>query len=257
MDELRDPRIDKTAFTCPHCRAYSAQAWLDCAGSALVGNKRIPSILNANDLEKAEAGKEKSAFSRQTYEFTIRAVKRAPFLSPIEDTGYTIGNIFLSRCTNCSEIGIWVYDQLIWPATLSYPPAHFDMPEELLRDYDEAGSILNFSPRGAAALLRLVVQKLCVILGEDGKNINEDIASLVKKGLNVKVQKMLDTVRVIGNEAVHPGSMDIKDDRAIAETLFRLVNRIVDLEISQPKQVDEIYNSLPKSKIEGIEKRDS
>ena len=33
----------------------------------------------------------------------------------------------------------------------------------------------------------------------------EDIVSMVKRGLEEQVQKALDAVRVIGNNAVHPG----------------------------------------------------
>ena len=76
--------------------------------------------------------------------------------------------------------------------------------------------------------MRLCVQRLCRHLGEKGENIDDDICALVKKGLNPLVQKSLDIVRVIGNEAVHPGVLDLKDDRDTALRLFELVNSIAD-----------------------------
>jgi hypothetical protein len=99
-----------------------------------------------------------------------------------------------------------------------------DLPDELFADFNEPREIVNASPRGAAALLRLVIQKLCGHLGEKGKNTDDDIASLVAKGLNPLVQQALDVVRVIGNEAVHPGAIDLKDDRDTALRLFQVVN---------------------------------
>ena len=128
---------------------------------------------------------------------------------------------------------------------------------DILRDYEEASSILNLSPRGAAALLRLAIQKLCKHLGENGKNINNDIESLVKKGLSPIIQKSLDVVRVIGNEAVHPGTLDLRDDRDVASKLFRLVNLITDRMITYPKQVNEMFDGLPAPKKEEIQKRDT
>lgn len=116
--------------------------------------------------------------------------------------------------------------------------------------------ILDLSPRGAAALLRLGIQKLCQHLGETGENLYHDIAALVKKGLDVRVQRALDVVRVIGNNAVHPGHIDLRDDRATAEKLFGLVNLIAERMISQPKHVQELYESLPEGARKAIEKRD-
>jgi len=64
-------------------------------------------------------------------------------------------------------------------------------------------------------------------------------------------------VRVIGNDAVHPGQIDLKDNTDMAEKLFDLVNLITDVMITQPKQVDDLYESLPHSKKEQIIKRDT
>src|SRR5690606_29908829 len=113
------------------------------------------------------------------------------------------------------------------------------------------------SPRGAAALLRLSIQKLCAYLGQPGHNINSDIKALVALGLPPKVQEALDTVRVIGNNAVHPGKIDLKDDIDIVNMLFKLVNFIAQKMITEPKEIDEIYSSLPAEKIDGIRQRDS
>jgi hypothetical protein len=135
-------------------------------------------------------------------------------------------------------------------------PANPDLPEDVRRDYDEASTILDLSPRGAAALIRLGIQKLCKELGQPGKNINADIKALVAGGLDPRVQRALDAVRVIGNNAVHPGQIDLRDDRATAESLFRLMNLIAEKMISEPKHVDEVYAALPEDARAAIEKRD-
>lgn len=94
-------------------------------------------------------------------------------------------------------------------------------------------------------------------LGEQGKRIDDDIASLVKKGLRIEIQQALDSVRVIGNESVHPGEIDLRDDPDTANALFGLVNVIVEDRISQPKKISEIYSGLPANKsLKRIEDRD-
>lgn len=131
-----------------------------------------------------------------------------------------------------------------------------DLPDDIKVDFREAQSIVNASPRGSAALLRLCIQKLCKHLGEKGKNINDDIGELVKKGLDSRVQKALDVVRVIGNEAVHPGQIDLKDDLETANKLFVVVNLIADALITQPKMVEGLFNGIPETKRAEIAKRD-
>ena len=64
------------------------------------------------------------------------------------------------------------------------------------------------------------------------------------------------SVRVIGNEAVHPGTLDLKDDTDTAGKLFRLVNIIVEQMISNQKHVDELFDKIPPTKKKGIEERD-
>ena len=140
---------------------------------------------------------------------------------------------------------------------LEAPQASKEMPDMIKKDYDEARLVFSNSSRSAAALLRLVIQKLCIELGEKGKNINDDIASLVKKGLPDKIQQGLDVVRVIGNNAVHPGVIDVDDNHEMVLGLFKIVNLIVETMITTPKEINEMYQNLPESAKKQINSRDS
>lgn len=162
----------------------------------------------------------------------------------------------LSNCTSCKAPTIWLQDKIIFPLHSSAEPPNSDLPPEIRADYEEAQNIASLSPRGAAALLRLAIQKLCVFLGQPGKNINADIGALVAAGLPLRVQQALDSVRVIGNDAVHPGTIDLRDDRETVNKLFRLVNFIAHKTITEPREVEEIYNGLPADKLSGISQRD-
>lgn len=176
----------------------------------------------------------------------------------ISSRGYLgeIEGLSVSTCERCGNYSLWLEEKMISPISSIAPLPTEDMPPNVKDDFSEARNIVNASPRAAAALLRLALQKLMPHLGESGKDINNDIASLVKKGLPEKIQKALDTVRVIGNNAVHPGEIDLKDDTETAITLFNLVNMIVDVMITQPKEIDKLYEKIPTGAKEAIKKRD-
>lgn len=164
----------------------------------------------------------------------------------------------IARCRRCKRYSIWINHRMVYPGFVTAPEPNPDLSEEVKIDFEEARKILGDSPRGAAALLRLAIQKTCKELGEKGDNINADIASLVQKGLPVRVQQALDTVRVVGNNAVHPGQIDIRDNTDVALKLFGLVNLIADVMISQPKHVAALYNAIvPEDARKAIEQRDS
>ena len=251
------PAVNKLAFNCPHCGALAKQFWFNAYAWALdkdewpdiKGNQWLLDIDFSNIDDEEERERE--------FLWSRRMVSGMPFFD-IDDARCTdaVRNLHISRCFNCNEVGIWLYDRLLWPQRGEVPLPNRDLPEEIQRDYDEAGAILDLSPRGAAALLRLAIQKLCKELGGKGKRIDEDIAALVKKGLDVRVQQALDVVRVIGNKAVHPGQVDLRDDRATAEKLFGLVNLIAEIMISQPKHVQEMFAGLPEEARTAIQKRD-
>ena len=165
-------------------------------------------------------------------------------------------NIIIASCVNCKRKIIWVNNKYVYPDTIA-EEAKDDMPDSVKELYNEAGSIYNKSPRAACALLRLAIDRLCNELGEKDRDINKNIGALVKKGLPQSIQQALDVVRVVGNKAVHPGqiSFDV-DDKNTAIMLMHLLNIIVERMISEPKEIESLYQGLPESVKESIAKRD-
>ena len=256
------PSIRTTAFNCPHCSVLTNQTWFKLYADEIDRSEhRLPHIPDNDFVEAIKKNPDlKLEQKKSLLQWTARIKGGLVFLEPSSRSARSVvpaSNVHLSQCYDCGEIAVWIYERLLFPPTKFGIVPNPDLPAEVLVDFDEAREIVNASPRGAAALLRLCVRKLCKHLGEKGKNIDDDIASLVKKGLNPRVQKSLDIVRVIGNEAVHPGVLDLKEDRDTAISLFGLINSIVDQMISQPKAVDDLYGKLPPAKRKAIEERDT
>ena len=176
-----------------------------------------------------------------------------PFVG--QDRPFARFDICISECPDCRKLSLWASGLCVYPRAED-PPAHPDLPEHIRGDYVEACRVLDLSPRASAALLRLVVEKLCAHLVGPSKRLDDGIAALVKRGLDVRVQRALDVVRVVGNDAVHPGKMDSGDSRAVAEDLFHLVNLIVERLISFPKHIDDLYDALPHGARQAIDRRD-
>jgi hypothetical protein len=234
MIPYEQPQLDKTAFNCPHCNAYSEQIWYGCI------------------------------FALNQDQYIAMNTPSASNQTP-NDQSVLLDDFRISLCYRCKKYTIWhvviadIHSDtgiMIFPDETNIPPPNPDLPEEIKNDYLEASSIHNKSPRGAAALLRLCIEKLCKELGEKGKNLNKAIGNLVKKGLSEEVQQALDSVRVIGNEAVHPGLLDLKDNPETTEILFKIVNIIANRMISEKKEIDQVFNLLPIDKRKEIKRRD-
>jgi hypothetical protein len=253
------PLITETAFECPHCGAYTTQYWFDLYANPREKNS-TPNIPKKESIKHILEDRETPEEVKQNFlRWVDRLALGLVLIQKMSDSKYVyndVENLHLSKCYNCNKVAVWVHNSLLFPREKTGISPNQDLPEDIIHDFEEARSIIGESPRGAAALLRLCVQKLCVHLGEKGKNLDDDIASLVSKGLNPLVKKSLDIVRVIGNEAVHPGVIDLNDNREIANQLLGLINSIATQMISHPKNIEKLYQELPPSKREAIEKRD-
>ena len=105
---------------------------------------------------------------------------------------------YLVECWHCKGFSIWHKEQMIYPSGGPAPLPHPDLPDDIKEDYEEARSIVSRSPRSAAALLSLAVDKLLDwiikeknLLGGNKKDINAKIKLLVEKGLRPELQKSI------------------------------------------------------------------
>ena len=225
------PDHTKDAFNCPHCDAYARQIWSDCF----------------SQTEEPTLGPDATKFSLVGKSKWYKAR--------------------VSICSHCDQPTIWLIglashppfrDQLtkmIHPVGRAGPPVNEDLNDEIKEIYNEAADIVNRSPRAACALLRLAVQMLLKQVGVEG-DINEGIKKLMEQGkLEPEIQEALDTLRVTGNHAVHPGQIDF-DNAKDALALFDWINIIAEALISRRKRIRERFNNLPKKDKEKIKKRD-
>lgn len=215
------PDVDLPSFHCPHCGAFA-------------------------QMRKALLEPKQLTFSEEAFQIT--------------------------RCGACHKDAVWRgkashipggialnirEPKLIYPTLAMAPMPNADMPDDIAATYLEARDVLSASPRAAAALLRLCIQQICVFKGLPGKKLNDDIGTLVSQGLPNQVQMALDAVRVVGNNAVHPGELTASDTQAMASSLFELVNLVAEELISRPKRIEALYQRLPAGALASIERRDA
>lgn len=236
-----NPRLGAASFKCPYCEIVSQQRW-HAVGitETTIGAKRLIDLLTPlQPTEDAIAGEGALGWRGVTAQTAL------------------LERMHIGICSNCQGMSVWLGARLIYPVKTTAPDPSPDLPEPARTDYLEAAHVLPHSPRAAAALLRLSTEKLLGhLLGKSAK-IDSMIADFVKLGVSPLITNAMDVLRVTGNEAVHPGTMDNVDDQNTALSLFGLINLIVDAQITQPKHVQQLFENLPASKREGIEQRNA
>lgn len=228
MNPYNPPQFEQSAFHCPNCHAFAAQEWgqIQSAINQTLGRSNIFPITCSNQV------------------------------------------VLIAKCSHCQDCSVWLstYSSrgrvenftskeptMIYPSKTNIISPNQDLPEEIKIIYNEAASIIDLSPKGSAALLRLALQMLLIELGGEGKNIKADIQKLLKAGLDSKLEKALEFVRVIGNNAVHPKSIDLNDRREFAISLFNIINFITEELISKEKRINSLYEQLPEEELKWIE----
>jgi hypothetical protein len=226
MTQYIEPAADGTRYTCPDC-------------GTLVQAERIELLRLAaeNSLANTQWRSTRCTDCRSEIVWE-RTDGTLPLASVIDGTGI----VYFRR----------------WPLGQVGPLPAADMPVNVRTLYDEARSVGAISNKSAAALLRLALQELLIDLKPaHADNINQAIGALVKDGLDPQVQMAMDVIRVVGNNAVHPGEIRLDDDTTVVASLFELTNLIVEQMIERPARVKAMFEALPPGAREQIERRDA
>ncbi len=174
----------------------------------------------------------------------------------------TIRELVATRCRGCDSYIVWSKttdegaeddssenntssDQevvrIVYPSDAIVPLPSSDMPLNVTKDYKEASTIATSSPRAAIILLRSAVEKMCIHLGQPGKNLDKDIRALVKaQKLNIDQERVLKITQLLGNAGTHGEGTEGELDLNQALAVFSFLNYIVDQLISVPKQIEKM-----------------
>lgn len=241
------PEYGHEKFQCPHCQTVATQRWFGVGNASKIAND----ILHHIYMDYRTGVKDYYQTNLKSFLKNVEHDFKRSF------TAFVPSGFSIATCSACENFSVWVDKEITYPKLTSLPPPNNDLDYDIQELYVEASNILIESPKGATALLRLALQKLLKQVGKSGKNINADIKELVAEGLSPKIQQALDLLRVIGNNAVHPGQINLDDNADIAHKLFGILNFIAEELITKPKELEGLYADLiPETTQEHIKDRD-
>jgi len=206
-----EPRLGAESFSYPHCNAVANQDWYSLflkpenANEVLVLTPETVTVRTEgknewNDITEIDQFVERLKRNEVTYVYQKHS----------QSLKVKMANLHLSSCHSCNGFALWVGERLAFPINVDKTPA---LVEE---DLEEAAAILNKSPRGAIALMRVCIQKLMPLLKQDSENLNDSMSSLVRKGLEVEIQQAMEVLQVLGNDLGQPTSLDTQEDKEMA-----------------------------------------
>lgn len=223
MVKYYPPELNKSEFNCPYCGVYSHQSWYP----AIIYGERSDDIY-----------------------YYLADMVRTHYKS-----AGTLSDFSVSECSHCHQLAIWLNDKMLVPRTISVPPPSELLPEKIKELYNEAGTILNDSPRAAGALIRLALELLLKQVNNNDQKLYDNIDVLIKKGVPEEIIKAMTLLRHSGNEMLHAGEISIIESRDQVLFLFELFNMIAEDLIERPKRLNEAYNRIPESIRKDVERK--
>jgi hypothetical protein len=245
-----EPQLGAESFSCPHCNAVAHQDWYSLFLKPENATEVVVLTLEALMLAK---GSESDQFVQRLKDNVLAY----EYQEHPRNLKVKLLNLHVSRCYNCKGFTVWVRDRLVFPIKGNEPldiieadfrqveedvqelednvpesdehvEASVEEVEEASEDFEEAAAILNKSPRGAAALIRICIQNMMPLMKETGKNLDENISSLVRKGLEVEIQQAMDVLQVIRRNPGQESDVDLRDETAIATRMLESLKEILE-----------------------------
>jgi hypothetical protein len=231
-----EPKLGAEFFSCPHCNAVAHQDWYSLFLKPENATEVVVLTLEALMLAK---GSERDQF----FQHLKDNVLAYEYQEHPRNLKVKLLNLHVSRCYNCKGFTVWVRDRLVFPVRGDEPAEivvegefeeveeHVEEDgedEEVSEDFEEAAAILNKFPRGAAALTRVCIQNMMPLLEQTGKNLDENISSLVRKGLEVEIQQAMDVLQVVRKSPLQTTDFDLKEENETAKQFFNSLERILE-----------------------------
>jgi hypothetical protein len=177
MNEYIEPRLGAESFSCPYCNTVAHQDWYSLflkpenAAEVRVLTPEAVKALRQGDAQRDDIKETDQFVERLKKNALTYKYQRHPHLLKVK-----MANLHISNCHSCNGFSLWVGGLLVFPTKIDKTP---ELVEE---DLEEAAAILNEFPRGATALMRVCIVPL---LEDNGKELNQRVSSLVRKGLEM------------------------------------------------------------------------
>jgi hypothetical protein len=231
-----EPQLGAESFSCPHCNVVAHQDWYSLFVKQENAADVVVLTLEALMLAKGSE-------SDQFLQYLKGNVLAYEYQEHPRNLKVKLLNLHVSRCYNCKGFTVWVRDRLVFPVREDEPAEivvegefeeveeHVEEDgedEEVSEDFEEAAAILKKFPRGAAALTRVCIQNMMPLLEQTGKNLDENISSLVRKGLEVEIQQAMDVLQVVRKSPLQTTEFDLKEENETAKKFFNSLERILE-----------------------------
>jgi hypothetical protein len=154
------PQLGLKSYSCPHCGALAHQFWFHVFPDGLK-KEETPLTFTFDDIKRFASMQAEGEKEKKEREELLARFKKNEVTYEITEYGrnsrWRMINLYMSRCYACLGFAIWIKKSLAWPSHSVNIEPHPDIPATIEDDFIEAANIVEASPRGSAALSRMII----------------------------------------------------------------------------------------------------